>query len=225
MSLLTSKTSSQAFFLRLLKVIINLREAIRLAIKKHRMKGNFDQYFKWVETIVINSCFTITLVGPSMSSTIISSLGNNSNWINSRPSTISEIVRPSQRLREAFRRASRADGGEDQPMEVDGDHQEQTVEPPGLDFSSLVDIDESSDEDDDGTAESQANDPDGTPTATIKETKEINNAESVVPIDELKLLPRLSGLLNLDQLWETLSECLLELGHTPDHHAVLVLQV
>jgi E3 ubiquitin-protein ligase HUWE1 len=39
MALLTSKTSSQAFFLRLLKVIINLREAIRLAIKKHKQKG------------------------------------------------------------------------------------------------------------------------------------------------------------------------------------------
>lgn len=43
-------------------------------------------------------------------------------------------------------------------------------------------------------------------------------------VDEAKLLPRLSGLLELDSLWETLSECLLELGHTPDHHAVLVLQ-
>lgn len=44
-------------------------------------------------------------------------------------------------------------------------------------------------------------------------------------VDEAKLLPRLSGLLELDSLWETLSQCLLELGHTPDHHAVLVLQV
>lgn len=34
MAPLTSKTSSQAFFLRMLKVIIQLREAVRLASKK-----------------------------------------------------------------------------------------------------------------------------------------------------------------------------------------------
>lgn len=32
-------------------------------------------------------------------------------------------------------------------------------------------------------------------------------------------------MLSLESLWETLSQCLLELEHTPDHHAVLVLQV
>lgn len=32
-------------------------------------------------------------------------------------------------------------------------------------------------------------------------------------------------LLSLESLWETLSQCLLDLEHTPDHHAVLVLQV
>lgn len=34
----------------------------------------------------------------------------------------------------------------------------------------------------------------------------------------------LSIELHLDDLWDTLSECLLELADTPDHHAVLVLQ-
>ena len=34
----------------------------------------------------------------------------------------------------------------------------------------------------------------------------------------------LSLELQLDDLWDTLSECLLELADTPDHHAVLVLQ-
>lgn len=36
---LTSKTSSQSFFLRLLKVIINLRDSIRGAIKKYKQTG------------------------------------------------------------------------------------------------------------------------------------------------------------------------------------------
>ncbi|XP_033100282.1 E3 ubiquitin-protein ligase HUWE1-like [Anneissia japonica] len=36
--------------------------------------------------------------------------------------------------------------------------------------------------------------------------------------------PRLSEQLDLDNLWETLSDCLSSLSETPDHHAVLVLQ-
>lgn len=47
-----------------------------------------------------------------------------------------------------------------------------------------------------------------------------------VSLDEEKTaLPLLSESLVLDNLWETLSACLLELEYTPDHHAVLVLQV
>lgn len=42
--------------------------------------------------------------------------------------------------------------------------------------------------------------------------------------DPKTALPLLSESLVLDNLWETLSACLLELEHTPDHHAVLVLQ-
>lgn len=38
-------------------------------------------------------------------------------------------------------------------------------------------------------------------------------------------VPNLSEMMNLGLLWNTLSQCLLELEHTPDHHAVLVLQV
>lgn len=39
-------------------------------------------------------------------------------------------------------------------------------------------------------------------------------------------IPALSDQLNsLECLWDTLSQCLSELEHTPDHHAVLVLQV
>lgn len=37
-------------------------------------------------------------------------------------------------------------------------------------------------------------------------------------------LPRLSELLNLEELWGMLGECLKELARTPDHHAVLILQ-
>lgn len=39
-----------------------------------------------------------------------------------------------------------------------------------------------------------------------------------------KDLVNLSEMMSLGKLWNTLSLCLLELEHTPDHHAVLVLQ-
>ena len=38
-------------------------------------------------------------------------------------------------------------------------------------------------------------------------------------------LESLSDQLILNSLWDTLSNCLKELAETPDHHAVLVLQV
>lgn len=37
-------------------------------------------------------------------------------------------------------------------------------------------------------------------------------------------LPRLSDQLQLDEMWQTLGDCLTELAKTPDHHAVLILQ-
>ena len=37
-------------------------------------------------------------------------------------------------------------------------------------------------------------------------------------------LPRLSEQLHLDELWNTLGECLTQLASTTDHHVVLVLQ-
>ena len=46
-----------------------------------------------------------------------------------------------------------------------------------------------------------------------------------VDAEERPVLPNLSEQLRLDGLWDTLSTCLLQLADTPDHHAVLMLQV
>lgn len=51
-----------------------------------------------------------------------------------------------------------------------------------------------------------------------------SNSQISIKEDEKIVLPLLSESLVLDSLWDTLSACLLELEHTPDHHAVLVLQ-
>lgn len=54
----------------------------------------------------------------------------------------------------------------------------------------------------------------------------VQPADCQVKIEEptVKTDESLSIELQLERLWDTLSECLLELADTPDHHAVLVLQ-
>lgn len=51
----------------------------------------------------------------------------------------------------------------------------------------------------------------------------VDTMETNKPIDKPNLTV-LSEALNLESLWNTLSQCLFELEETPDHHAVLVLQ-
>lgn len=54
---------------------------------------------------------------------------------------------------------------------------------------------------------------------------ECNNNISEDKVAQAPLNPLSDQLDELENLWNTLSRCLLELEHTPDHHAVLVLQV
>ncbi|XP_018052863.1 PREDICTED: E3 ubiquitin-protein ligase HUWE1 isoform X6 [Atta colombica] len=130
MAALVSKTSSQAFFLRILKVIVQIREAVRLANTKKTTNQT-----------------TVTVMDT----------GTTSN--------ASEIA------------ADNADI--DVPMDT-----------------------------------TQAN------TLSLENSKTCSSRND----EEKTALPLLSESLVLDNLWETLSACLLELEYTPDHHAVLVLQ-
>ena len=123
MNALTNKTSSQAFFLRVLKVIIQLREAALNAIKKAKQ-------------------------------------------------------------------AKAAKEATAQPAQVAG-----------------------------AATDSQA----ATPTPRNETPMEVEESEAAKA--ELEALESLSEQLDLSHLWEALSSCLRDLAHTPDHHAVLVLQV
>ncbi|KAK0081548.1 hypothetical protein PV325_011960 [Microctonus aethiopoides] len=135
MSALVSKTSSQAFFLRILKVIVQIREAVHLANKK-----KID---------------------------------------NTSPQSIETAM----------------------DTAISTQSQESVV-------------------DDSASSENNAME-----TAQVNSTHVDNLKPSYSRIEENKsTLPLLSESLVLDHLWETLSACLLELEHTPDHHAVLVLQ-
>ncbi|XP_011638354.1 E3 ubiquitin-protein ligase HUWE1 isoform X5 [Pogonomyrmex barbatus] len=130
MAALVSKTSSQAFFLRILKVIVQIREAVRLANTKKTTNQTIEAAMD---------------------------TGTTSN--------ASETV------------ADNADT--DVPMDT-----------------------------------TQAN------TLILDNSKTSSSRND----EEKTALPLLSESLVLDNLWETLSACLLELEYTPDHHAVLVLQ-
>ncbi|XP_021962373.1 E3 ubiquitin-protein ligase HUWE1 isoform X3 [Folsomia candida] len=212
MTALTSKTSSQSFFLRLLKVIISLRESIETAIKKYKMMSG-------------PSATSSSLSGPLMSSTI---MAGDRSLLQAVTAGMPESA--SRDFQAAFERvvnSSRIRLSEEQPMDVDQDPSDageaappaaaepvRTTTGTNRGLEAMVDIDESSDEDDDDVV--LPGDEDVPPLAPSNHPR--GN------VDVSKLLPRLSSLLDLEKLWETLSECLLELGHTPDHHAVLVLQ-
>ncbi|KAG8260860.1 E3 ubiquitin-protein ligase huwe1, variant 2 [Homalodisca vitripennis] len=142
MAPLISKTSSQAFFLRILKVIVQLRESVR----------NFDKKKRKQAAEMASS-------GGTQSSDPTTS--------SSDPSSQDDIIPPSQEV----------------PMDTS---------PPSSNFMPTS----SGTGEDEGKSEKS----DDTP------------------------LPPLSEQLNLDILWNTLSECLTELQHTQDNHAVLVLQ-
>ncbi|XP_012277229.1 E3 ubiquitin-protein ligase HUWE1 isoform X2 [Orussus abietinus] len=132
MGALVIKTSSQAFFLRILKVIVQIREAVRIANKKKTETSHTTE-------------------------------------------------------------TAMDTGNASQPQSSGGDNNE----------SDTVAMD--------------------TTQANASNSNNAKTAESRAD-EDTTTLPLLSESLVLDNLWETLSACLLELEHTSDHHAVLVLQ-
>ncbi len=151
MNALTNKTSSQAFFLRVLKVIIQLRESALLAMKKSKLAK------------------------------AVKDAANSLQQQQQQQSTGAPTVETPAGESAAAVQTSET------PMEV-----EETA---------------STDE-------------------TVKE--ELSPASPTPPpasASPAESLESLSEELDLSHLWDALSSCLRDLAHTPDHHAVLVLQV
>ncbi|XP_011497625.1 PREDICTED: E3 ubiquitin-protein ligase HUWE1 [Ceratosolen solmsi marchali] len=145
MGALVSKTSSQAFFLRILKVIVQIREAVRHA----NNKKNAESAAAAAANVPLP---TETAMETAPANSAISEIVNNEN------------------------------AADTETIAMD------TTQP-------------------------------------ITPAPKPSNSRSEDEGSGGKLtLPLLSESLVLDSLWETLSACLLELEHTPDHHAVLVLQ-
>lgn len=160
MAVLTSKNSSQAFFLRILKVIIQLRDT---------------------------------------------SISNLKNAASSTPAPAAhqQAIRSSQNQLQQDQTAQTANVVERAQVE---DHLSQQTLMPSTEQPAMdVDV---------GQSEDVETSTIGAATVPTVKTDEVS-----VKCDE-----SLSIELQLENLWETLSLCLLELAETPDHHAVLVLQ-
>ncbi|XP_061178702.1 E3 ubiquitin-protein ligase HUWE1-like [Saccostrea echinata] len=175
MSLLTSKTSSQQFFLRILKVIIQLRDAAKTQAKRTARRGERD----------LSSITEAMAALEAEAEAIMEMVGRRSEQQNQ-----------ARQQQEATGRSGSTEQGNEGPQE--GQQGGADNPPPPVDGNpdSPMDVDQPG------------------PSTTPQE-----KTEEVAPPQQ-----SLSEQLGLDDLWNTLGECLTELAKTPDHHAVLILQ-
>lgn len=180
MALLTSKNSSQSFFLRILKVIIQLRDsAAAIASAQQPQHGAAGR-----------SSVARQQTAPTLSTAI--------------PSTSAQAQQSSSTTLNADQQPA----GTSTSTTSEGKQEEQQDNK-----SSAMDVDPA------------------VPSSTGESSSELSiqidvDHQQQQLTDKLakKEDDSLSVELQLDDLWNTLSECLLELAETPDHHAVLVLQ-
>ncbi|XP_061630934.1 E3 ubiquitin-protein ligase HUWE1 isoform X2 [Phyllopteryx taeniolatus] len=201
MSSLTSKTSTQKFFLRVLQVIIQLREDTRRANKKAKQTGRIGS----------------TSLGSA------SSIQAAVRQLEAEADAIIQMVREGQRARrltQAPPLAAAVTAG----SSVAASHAPAGAAPPAGTAAAATSEMQS-------VSEAQAAHRDDSPMDVDQPSMELDSstldevgngqAESE---EKLPDLPLLSEQLLLDELWDMLGECLKELEESHDQHAVLVLQ-
>ncbi|KAM7411952.1 hypothetical protein PAMA_021769 [Pampus argenteus] len=209
MSSLTSKTSTQKFFLRVLQVIIQLREDTRRANKKAKQTGRLGS----------------------------SSLGSASSiqaavrQLEAEADAIIQMVREGQRARRLTQAppptASSASAAVTATAgsSVVAPHAPTGAAPPaGTAAAATSEVQSMS--------EAQATQRDDSPmdvdqpSPLEQDPAPLDEEGNSQPESEERLpdLPLLSEQLLLDELWDMLGECLKELEESHDQHAVLVLQ-
>ncbi|XP_071445079.1 E3 ubiquitin-protein ligase HUWE1 isoform X2 [Hetaerina americana] len=179
---LTSKTSSQIFFLRALKVIIQLREAVQMAIKRSKRKGNSGG----------NG-------GESDRRNVTAEQSQRAMHVDHEETAPPPASVASRGMRESVAVRLMCAQREFAGLE---ERSQQSVEMHAVGQPSGSES---------GSSQSYSQD-------TAHQTAH----PGIGDVDPI--LPNLSEQLGLDDLWRVLTDCLLELQDTPDHHAVLVLQ-
>nr|XP_029521070.1 E3 ubiquitin-protein ligase HUWE1-like isoform X1 [Oncorhynchus nerka]XP_029521072.1 E3 ubiquitin-protein ligase HUWE1-like isoform X1 [Oncorhynchus nerka]XP_029521073.1 E3 ubiquitin-protein ligase HUWE1-like isoform X1 [Oncorhynchus nerka]XP_029521074.1 E3 ubiquitin-protein ligase HUWE1-like isoform X1 [Oncorhynchus nerka] len=203
MSSLTSKTSTQKFFLRVLQVIIQLREDTRRANKKAKQTGRLGS----------------TSLGSA------SSIQAAVRQLEAEADAIIQMVREGQRARRlqqapppsasvaAVTTSGSSVATPHAPTAAPGTASAATSEVGSVSEPQAVQRDDSPMDVDQPSPLEQ--DP-----APLDEE---GNSQSETE-ERLPDLPLLSEQLLLDELWDMLGECLKELEESHDQHAVLVLQ-
>uniref|UniRef100_A0AAV2LYL5 E3 ubiquitin-protein ligase HUWE1 n=1 Tax=Knipowitschia caucasica TaxID=637954 RepID=A0AAV2LYL5_KNICA len=204
MSSLTSKTSTQKFFLRVLQVIIQLREDTRRANKKAKQTGRLGS----------------------------SSLGSASSiqaavrQLEAEADAIIQMVREGQRarrLQQAAPPSASAAVSVAAGSSVTTGHAPAGAAPPAgtaatSDAAAASDS-QAAQRDDSPMDVDQPSPLEQDPAPLDEDGNSLGEVE-----DRLPDLPLLSEQLLLDELWDMLGECLKELEESHDQHAVLVLQ-
>ncbi|KAJ8683247.1 hypothetical protein QAD02_019039 [Eretmocerus hayati] len=180
---LVSKTSSQAFFLRILKVIVQIRDAVRHANNK-----------KVIEAATASATAAAAISNVAAASNVAVA-----------PST---PVNAAATTESAMETTPTVGGVIDAVPVAESSNTGNAVDTESVAMDTTLPV------------------PAVAPTTNAMPQESTPKASSskADDEDEKPVLPLLSESLVLDHLWETLSACLLELEHTPDHHAVLVLQ-
>ncbi|XP_055022354.1 E3 ubiquitin-protein ligase HUWE1 isoform X8 [Boleophthalmus pectinirostris] len=204
MSSLTSKTSTQKFFLRVLQVIIQLREDTRRANKKAKQTGRLG----------------------SASLGSASSIQAAVRQLEAEADAIIQMVREGQRarrLQQAAPPTASAAVSVAAGSSVAATHAPAGAAPPAGTAAATSDAPaatEAQAQRDDSPMDVDQPSPleqDSTP--LDEDANGQSDAEERLPD-----LPLLSEQLLLDELWDMLGECLKELEESHDQHAVLVLQ-
>ncbi|XP_023930490.1 E3 ubiquitin-protein ligase HUWE1 [Lingula anatina] len=236
MAVLTSKASSQQFFLRILKVIIQLREAARNAVKTTQKAGvvrelsNISTLSEAMAALEAEAEMIMELVGRRERLERLRQQGGGQQAPSSAESSQSQSTAPlggslssgTGQSSETLQSAAETQATE--TTETQSTETESTATSSGqTESSSGVPTEEGSEQV--LTQSSQDTTAPSTAAATPMDVDQAGTSDGKEKEEEEKYtLPRLSEQLQLEKLWEVLGECLSELARTPDHHAVLVLQ-
>ncbi|XP_060587198.1 E3 ubiquitin-protein ligase HUWE1-like isoform X3 [Ruditapes philippinarum] len=199
MSALTSKSSSQHFFLRILKVIIQLRDAARTANKK-----------KKIGTGTTPTNRDLRHLGEAMA-LLEAEADAIMQFVNNRRDGTAAVPPPAVELNLRDSDNNTPDTPHVPPVHGSVGLAAQQRDSPDEEVVAQ------------GPPAAGATGGDTTGESPMETDKPGTSSETEATKTEVQL-PRLSEQIDLEELWFTLGECLTELDKTPDHHAVLILQ-
>ncbi|CAF4071674.1 unnamed protein product [Rotaria sp. Silwood2] len=214
MVMLTSKTANQQFLLRILKVIIQLREATK--------KEQLD-----TQTHFENELHTLTRRLDTLRQSLRSHIPTDNN--NQQNEILQPIDDLSNRLEQMRTRLQTILNSNTIEQRQQLFSQRETINDIQDIYRLIRQLESLIENLHEPSLE--------TTTTTTTMTTRINDVlqtipplfpQIIEPMDIGQYLPtqqvKLSDLLNINQLWDSLSDCLLSLAKLPDPHAVLVLQ-